>query len=109
MAYVVSLTVRAERDLEEIYERVHAAESAAARRWFERLKREIISLQDHPNRCAVTPESGRLRQLLYGHKTRVYRIIYVVVEDDKRVYVLHVRHGARRRFRTGDILVEPNR
>ncbi len=57
MAYAVSLTARAERDLDEIYEHLRAAESAAARRWFEALKQTIFTLQEHPNRCAVTPES----------------------------------------------------
>jgi plasmid stabilization system protein ParE len=104
MAYAVSLAARAERDLSEIYEHIHAAEFAAARRWFESLKREIFALQDHPNRCAVTPESKKIRHLLYGHKPRIYRVIYLVVEDQKRVYVLHIRHGARRRFRTREIL-----
>jgi toxin ParE1/3/4 len=104
MAYAVSLAARAERDLAEIYEHIHAAESAAARRWFEALKCEILALQEHPNRCAVTPESKKIRHLLYGHKPRIYRVIFLVVEDQKRVYVLHIRHGARRRFRTHEIV-----
>lgn len=104
MAYAVNLTVRAERDLEEIYEHIHAAESAAARRWFESLKREISTLQEHPNRCPVAPESKKIRHLLYGRTPRIYRVIYLVVEDQKHVYVLHIRHGARRRFRVPDIL-----
>ena len=104
MAYVVSLTVRAERDLEEIYDHTHAAESAVARRWFDALKQEISSLQDHPNRCALTPESKKLRHLLYGHRPRIYRVIYLVDDFEKQVYVLHIRHGARHRFRTADII-----
>ena len=103
MAYAVSLTARAERDLDEIYEHLRAAESAAIRRWFENLKRTIFTLQEHPNRCAVTPESKKIRHLLYGHKPRICRVIYLVVEDEKRVYILHIRHGARRRFRLSDL------
>lgn len=104
MAYVVSLTARAERDLAEIYEHIHAAESVAARRWFEALRRVIVTLQEHPNRGAFTPESKKIRHLLYGHKTRIYRVIYVVIDDQKHVYVLHLRHGARRRFAPRDIV-----
>jgi plasmid stabilization system protein ParE len=104
MAYAVSLAARAERDLAEIYEHIHAAQSAAARRWFEALKQAIFALQENPNRCALTPESKKLRHLLYGHKSRIYRVIYFVAEDEKRVYVLHIRHGARRRFKAADIL-----
>jgi hypothetical protein len=32
-----------------------------------------------------------------------YRAIYRVLEQRKQVDVLHIRHGARRRFRTSDI------
>jgi small subunit ribosomal protein S16 len=94
VAYVVDLTARAERDLAEIYERVHAAESATALRWFERLEREILTLQEHPHRCALTPES-KIRHLLYGHKPRTYRAIYVVSEEPNRVVVLPPWRKAR--------------
>jgi toxin ParE1/3/4 len=103
VAYAVSLAARAERDLAEIYEHVHAADSAVALRWFEGLRRAIFTLQEHPERCVVTPESKKARHLLYGRKPRIYRVIYLVAETEKRVYVLHIRHGARRRFRTRDI------
>jgi plasmid stabilization system protein ParE len=103
MAYVVSLAARAERDLDEIYEHIHAAESAAALHWFEGLRRAIFTLQEHPNRCALTPESKKIRHLLYCHKPRIYRVIYLVAEGEKRVYVLHIRHGGRRRFTLRDI------
>lgn len=103
MAYAVSLAARAERDLADIYEHIHAADSAVALGWFEGLRRAIFTLQEHPDRCVVTPESKKLRHQFYGHKPRVYRVIYLVAEDEKRVYVLHIRHGARRRFRTSDI------
>jgi mRNA-degrading endonuclease RelE of RelBE toxin-antitoxin system len=33
--------------------------------------------------------------LLYGRKPHVYRVIYRVLEKQKRVDVLHIRHGAR--------------
>jgi toxin ParE1/3/4 len=104
MAYVVSLAARAERDLAGIYEHIRAADSAVALRWFEGLRRAIFTLQEHPDRCVVTPESKKVRHLLYGHKPRIYRVIYLVAEDEKRVYVLHIRHGARRRFKAADIL-----
>ena len=84
MAYAVSIAVRAERDLADIYEHVHAADSAVALRWFEGLRRAIFKLQEHPERCVVTPESKKVRHLLYGHKPRIYRVIYLVAEDEKR-------------------------
>jgi len=50
----------------------------------------------------VTPESDKLRHLLYGKKPHIYRAIYRVLEEQKQVDVLHIRHGARRRFKQAD-------
>jgi mRNA-degrading endonuclease RelE of RelBE toxin-antitoxin system len=41
------------------------------------------------------PEDGGLRQLLYGRRPHVYRIIYEIDEGNRIVSVLHIRHGAR--------------
>jgi plasmid stabilization system protein ParE len=97
MAYVVNLTARAERDLRHLYQEINAAHSATARKWYQSLKKRILSLETHPNRCPVTPENKELRHLLYGHGRNIYRVIYRVIET--RVEVLHIRHGARNKFR----------
>jgi toxin ParE1/3/4 len=97
MAYVVNLTARAERDLRHLYQEINAAHSTAARKWYQSLKKRILSLETHPNRCPVTSENKELRHLLYGHGRNIYRVIYRVIE--MQVEVLHIRHGARRRFR----------
>jgi len=99
MAYLVSLTARAQRDLVVIFEYIHAGESAVALRWYEGLRRAILSLEELPGRSAVIPENKHTRQLLYGRKPHVYRVIYRVLARQKRVEVLHIRHGARRRPR----------
>jgi len=99
MAYQLDLTRRAQRDLVQLYRAIHAEDSDAALLWYRGLKQAILSLQEHPNRCPVTPESTRFRNLLYGTKPNVYRVIYRVLERSKRVEVLHIRHGARRRFK----------
>lgn len=102
MAYLVSLTARAERDLARLYAQIDAEESDAALKWYRGLKEAILSLELQPNRCPVTPESDKFRQLLYGDKPHVYRVIYRVLEKQKQVEVLHIRHGARRRFKGAD-------
>ena len=99
MAYLVRLTARAQRDLIALYEYIHAGESAAALRWYEGLRGAILSLEQRPQRCAVTPENNHARHLLYGRKPHVYRVIYRVLERKNRVDVLHIRHGARRRLK----------
>ncbi len=99
MAYLVNLTSRAERDLSRLFDDINARNSATAVNWYRGLKEAILTLNQQPNRCAVTPENRKLKHLLYGNKPHVYRVIYQVLDKQKRVDVLHVRHGARREFR----------
>lgn len=103
MAYLVNLTARAERDLAYLYIATNAEQSDAALHWYQGMKQAILSLEGSPNRCAVTPENPRLRHLLYGNKPHVYRVIYRVIEKRKRVEIIHIRHGARRRFKRSDL------
>ncbi len=102
MAYLVNLSARAQRDLAQIYKRIHADDSDGALRWYRGLKQAILSLEEQPNRCPVTPENEKLRHLLYGNEPHVYRAIYRVVEKQKSVEVLHIRHGARSGFQGTD-------
>lgn len=102
MAYLVSLTERAQRDLTLLYLQIHAEDSGAALKWYRGLKEAILSLEEQPNRCPVTPENGKLRHLLYGNKPHIYRVIYRVLEKQEQIEVLHIRHGARRRFNRAD-------
>jgi plasmid stabilization system protein ParE len=101
MAYRVNLTARAGRDLEQLFEDIHARDSGAALDWYDGLKEAILSLREQPQRCPVTPENNRLRHLLYGNKPHIYRVIYRVLQGPKRVDVLHIRHGARRPRKAG--------
>jgi len=103
MAYLVRITTRAERDLESLYEEINARDSAAARQWYRGLKQVILSLSEAPKRCAVSPENKRLRHLLHGERPHVYRVIYRVDNRQRQVDVLHIRHGARRKFRASDL------
>jgi toxin ParE1/3/4 len=103
MAYLVNITFRAERDFVSLYHEIHAGESHAARQWYRGLKEAVLSLEEHPNRCPATPEKRQLRHLLYGNKRHIYRVIYRVMEKQKRVDILHVRHGARKKLRSSDL------
>jgi toxin ParE1/3/4 len=98
MAYAVNVTPRAERDLADLYDEINAGESDAALKWYRGLKKAILSLEESPSRCPATAENASLRHLPYGNKPHIYRVIYRVLEKEKRVEVLHIRHGARRRF-----------
>ncbi len=103
MAYLVRLTDRALRDLEYIYEQIHAEAVKTAYTWFNGLTDAAYSLEAYPDRGSHTPENRKLRQLLYGKKPHVYRIIYQVDHRNKAINVLHIRHGAMKPFRSEEI------
>lgn len=98
MAYRVRITPRAQRDLVNIFDWIGANSSNAARNWYVGLREAIRSLKTIPRRDPVTPEDANLRHLLYGRKPHIYRVIYRILEKEKQVEVLHIRHGARDEF-----------
>jgi toxin ParE1/3/4 len=102
MGYLVNLTARAERDLGDLYDEIYVEHSPAALRSYLGFKEAILTLEDHPKRCPLTPESDKFRHLLYGNKPHIYRAIFRVLEKRKRVEVLHIRHAARQRFKAPD-------
>ena len=95
MAYAVRIMPRAERDFAAIFETINAQHSDAAVRWFNGLRRAVLTLENNPARCPVTPENKRMRHLLYGRRPHVYRVIYRILERRGDVQILHIRHGAR--------------
>jgi toxin ParE1/3/4 len=103
MACLVNITARAEREFASLYREINAEESGAALKWYRGIKKAVLSLEELANRCPVTPEKARLRHLLYGNKPRVYRVIFRVVEKQKRVDVLHMRHGARDKLKASEV------
>jgi plasmid stabilization system protein ParE len=104
VAYLVKITARAERDLALLYEKIDAGGSFAARRWYQGLKGAILGLEDAPYIWPATHEARQLRQVLYGHRPHsVYRVIYRVHEKQKKVEILHIRHGSRRQFKAPDV------
>src|SRR4029077_8797687 len=66
MAYLISITSRAERDLAHLYREINADHSDAALKWYRGLKEAILSLEVQPNRRPVTRRRDKLRHLLYG-------------------------------------------
>jgi toxin ParE1/3/4 len=98
MAYRVELTVRAEQDLQYVFDRISAEDSAVAALWYYGLEDAIRTLRSFPRRCPVAPESKmrkpELRHLLYGSKRDVYRVIYDIDEPQKLVWIRAIRHTA---------------
>jgi toxin ParE1/3/4 len=97
MAYEIKLAPQANRDLEEIYQFIHAENSAVAQTWYRGLESAIFSLESMPYRGAA--ENTALRHLLYGNRPHIYRIIYSIDEQSAQVNVAQIRHGARHPLR----------
>jgi toxin ParE1/3/4 len=95
------------RDLEILYVEKNAAESRIAARWYNGLEEAVYALAIYPYRCPVAPETRKLKRkllhLLYGKKPHVYRIIYEIDEPRQTVWVLNIRHGARRKIKASDL------
>jgi toxin ParE1/3/4 len=91
-------------DLDYLFQRISADDSAATR-LFNGVEKAIYTLEQLPRRCPVAPESKRakrrLRQLLYGAKRDVYRVIYEIDESSKVVRVLTIRLEAMDKFISG--------
>lgn len=101
MAFRVEITPPAKRDSNAILEWLLSQQAGElSLRWFERLQEALASLENLPGRCKLAPENAsvpfEMRQLLYGHRPHVYRILFTI--EGETVYVLRIRHGRRRRL-----------
>jgi toxin ParE1/3/4 len=89
------LTGRAVRDLERLYDSIHAATSQKAFEWFNKLVDTIYSLDHLPERGTVNPKNNTQRQLFFGDKAHIYKVVYDIDKRRRIVSVVHIRHGAR--------------
>ena len=99
MTYRVIVTPAAESDLRTAYRYIRSQAPRAARDWIRRARQTAKSLAHNPERCPMAPESASfgqpIRELLSGSGNRgTYRFLFVVVDEEKSVYILHVRHGS---------------
>ncbi|MBI2203433.1 MAG: type II toxin-antitoxin system RelE/ParE family toxin [Candidatus Rokubacteria bacterium] len=97
MPYRVEIAPSATEDIEAAYLWIRRRSPAVAAVWFNGLDHAVASLEENPRRCSLAPEADafleEIRQLLYGKRRHVYRILFTVV--GRTVRVLHVRHAAR--------------
>ena len=99
MTFRVELSAQAQSDAEAILDWLlseHAGETGL--RWFLAMEDAIASLSTFPKRCPLAPENAQfpfeVRQLLYGHKPHLYRILFTI--EGESVKILHIRHGRRK-------------
>ena len=99
MDFRVELSAQAQHDIAAIYDWLRSQHAGdTGERWFVALRAAIGTLTNHPSRCPLAPENRdspvEVRQLLYGRRPHVYRILFAIEADV--VQVLHIRHGRRR-------------
>lgn len=101
----VDIAPRGLADIEEAFVFIKAEAPARADSWLLGIIEAIHSLEDMPYRCSVAPESQavglEIRQLFYGKRSGVYRILFTIANDTIRVF--HVRHAARRGLETDEL------
>ena len=107
MKYRVELSARAEHDIDGALAWLFSkgVSPATAGRWHQRLLSAVATLERGPQRCGLASEAGelaiQLRELLFGRRPNVYRILFVV--EQRTVNILHIRHAARDLVRRGDL------
>jgi plasmid stabilization system protein ParE len=98
VTYRVVITVGARTDAVEAFRWIAEQSSEAAARWYAGFEKAIAKLATHPERCPVAQEETEilgitLRQLLYGRRGGVYRILFSIENDTVTIH--YVRHSAR--------------
>lgn len=109
MKYNVIIQPPALDDIEVAHQYIYQRAPSRANNWLNKLFEAIESLEEFPGRCPRAPESAEvgqeIRQLLYGKRGGIYRVLFMIIEN--KVRVLHVRHGARQHLKRGEIDLPP--
>lgn len=102
MTYRVQISEAAEAEAEAVFLFIARSDPERAGRWYSGLLGAIESLAEFPTRCGLAREDEffpvEVRQLLYGRRQSVYRVLFTILEDrdEAVVRILHVRHSAQR-------------
>jgi len=98
MNFKVRLQKFARQDLREAYEWAHHRAPNSADKWFDHFREAIRSLEFSPERCPLAIERRKvaleIRELLFGRRPNVFRIIFHI--DGSNIRVLRIRRGQRR-------------
>ncbi len=97
MEYRFRFSPLAMAEADAAYDWIARNSPARAAEWYRGLFEKIETLRTHPRRCPLARESGafgeEVRQLLYGKRRGVYRILFAIREDT--IVVFSIRHSAR--------------
>jgi plasmid stabilization system protein ParE len=100
--YRVIITPRAGTDLEAIYNYIARESPHKAAAMVTRILDALEPLKQFPHRTVVERQNRKLRHAVRSLPVRPYIVYFRVLDDDRVIRVLHVRHGARRRPRKFD-------
>ncbi len=98
MTYRVKLQRLAAGDLQAYFEYVARFSQPDALRWLDRFHTAMQTLDQRPDRCSWARENGtidvELRELLFGKRPAVFRVIFTIDEDTVRI--LRIQRGQRK-------------
>ncbi len=98
MTYRIAIEATAEREIRAIVRwKTQNASPTVAGRWYNGLLKQVATLRNHPTRCPIAAENDKfpieIRELLYGRRRNVFRIIFTIRDDT--VSILFVHHTAQ--------------
>lgn len=98
-SYRISLSPEATADLKSLHAYISLDSPDNAAKMVERLLTAIESLKLFPHRTVVQYAGSRLKRPVRSLPVKPYVIFFRVLDDDRLVRILTIRHGARRRPR----------
>lgn len=105
MLHFVHITPRAQAELEETLVWLNTRSPQAAANWHARLLEKIQTLENHPESWPLADEASDLgiplRALLFGKRSGVYRVLFMI--DGNTVNVMRIRRASRDRLRPSDV------
>jgi toxin ParE1/3/4 len=99
MAYRIGISIEAAADLQAIYDFIAVDSPDNASKMVGRILSSIDLLKKFPLRHVIEHQSRKLKYPVRSLPVKPYVIFFRVVDDDRYVRVLTIRHGARRRPR----------
>src|SRR5207248_5395427 len=105
MIHQVRISARAKRDVDEALGSLVGRAPQGAARWHAALLNKIQTLEDNPTQWPLadtTEQLGvELRQLLFGKRRNVFRILFTV--DGEIINVHHIWRATRDWLQPGDL------
>ena len=100
--YRIIISCRAVRDLEKIHDYIAHDSPANADGMIKRVLDSVELFEQFPHRTVVEQQSSKIRHPVRSLPVPPYVVYFRVIERQKVVRILHVRHGARRQPRRFD-------